>query len=127
MKIKFFLVLCWLLLSIKCDTEIKGCEDVDDPQSKSECLKWPETSAGFHCCYVRLNFKEIRNDGIKELSYCYSIPKEDFENLDNYSKDYIRKYEEVDGELEDYDFICSSSSFVFLKIGLVSLIVALLI
>ena len=131
MKIKFFLFLCWFLLIIKCSTEIEECDDITEAESKDECFKWDNDTDteyyGYRCCYVKENFKVKPDDREKENSYCYGISKEEFEELDEFIKEYKNSTEEDDGELEDFEFVCSSSSIIFLKICLFSLIVALLI
>ena len=120
MKSKFFLVLCLLLLIIKCE-EDEGedlgdlCENAEET-SVSGCSKiFNETvQKEYRCCYADYKVK-----GKNEEKGCVPVTKAQAEDLD--------KLKEELKEEEEYEKLEIDCDSAFLKIGLFSLLAALLI
>ena len=137
MKTKFFLVLCLLLLAIKCGENKDDGFDTDKCEKakydkKENCFSaYNETEQaegdGHYCCYV--DYKITKNrEGEEEINKgCMDFSKDEYDDLDAWKKDV-----EENNEVEYLELYCNEEHSVtisscFLKLGLVSLISALLI
>ena len=130
MRFKFFLVLCLLLLIVKCSddeeeipNEISNLCDGDiESTDKNECFKlFNETlKKNYSCCYVEF---KIKNDEAASGQECMALTKEQTGKLDEIKA--AAKEENKDLDYEKLEIVCDSSSL--LKLGLVSLFAALLI
>ena len=151
MKTKFFLLLCLLLLTIKCegDGQTQGdgsgpseediirrlCnEDADKEKSKEDCINVYNTSISekydYYCCYIAGKIKEDSKE--QEIKTCQRLHKADLDDLETWKKNFLADVD--DGtEVLNFEIYCdekhstSYSSSAFLKLGLVSLFAALLI
>ena len=146
MKIKFFLLLCLFILTIKCGDDgteklKKLCRDTPSPKNKEDCFSIFNTtvqeSEKMYCCYEEYKVKNEPADDapyVKEFKGCEIIDKEEYEDLDAYMEG-LKSYVKKDGnEIESITVYCdekhsstASSSSVSLKFGLIGLFAALLI
>ena len=140
MKKEFFLILCLLLLTIKCDSEknaVKAlCEENNENKSKDYCFGvYNETikaKYNYTCCYLEAKLKnKPANGGIQEFKGCQRLHTDD--DLDAWKKEFKENALEDDktNEFETLEIVCDTASSSnlngFLKLGLVSLFAALLI
>ena len=137
MKTTFFLLLCLLLLTVKCDSAEqeavrKLCEGAS-PKSKTDCFGYFNATIQkdyeWYCCYMEYKLKNKPSSGAgytQEFKGCNKFDKDDYEDI-NAWKESIKAEVKKDNnnEVETFEVVCDSSSF--LKFGLVSLFAALLI
>ena len=151
MKIKFFLLLCLFLLTIKCDGGNKDereqqedaykelCETTK-PSKKEDCFSVLNTTVQedfkIYCCYLeyKLKNKPSDDDEPQEFKGCDKFDKDEYEDLDSWEESAKAELKKDNNELVSFSVYCDekhsatgSSSSVSLKFGLISLFAALLI
>ena len=151
MKIKFFLLLCLFLLTIKCDGGNKDAREQEEdelkalcrstkPSKKEDCFSLFNTSVQeefeMYCCYqeYKLKNKPSDDDNPQEFKGCQKFDKEEYENIDAYIEKGKADVKKDNNEIESFTVYCdekhsstASSSSVSLKFGLIGLFAALLI
>ena len=137
MKTKFLLIFCLLLLAIKCDekrgdgVDYEKCENASSDNKENCFSAYNETDQatgeGHYCCYADYKVTENRKGEIEEYKGCFGISKKDYDDLDAWKKDVEENNEVVYLELYCNEGHSVTISSCFLKLGLVSLISALLI
>ena len=137
MKIQFFLLLCLFLLTIKCDNGEedrlkKLCRGTTSPKNKGDCFSIFNTTVQkefeMYCCYMEYKVKNEPSAGaeyVKEFKGCEKFDKDEYDDLDTFKENAKADVKKDNNELLEMEIVCDSSAF--LKLGLVSLLAALLI
>ena len=121
-----FLFFCFLLITINCsslDFE-NECENVIKPNDIKDCTSVnSDSEPNNYCCLVEYEFKNKPDSGEQEGKLCDAITKDEYENLSGYTNSKEEFYKNNNQELNKFKINCES---IFLKIGLVSIIISLL-
>ena len=151
MKTKFFLLLCLLLLTIKCDggegdnnfeknkSILKHICTRSDPENQEDCFgifnETVQETYKMYCCYNEYKFKNKPSDedDSQEFIGCDKIDKEEYDDLDAWFETLKANAKADNNEFVEFYYYCNKDKIInfnsstFLKLGLISLFAVLLI